>query len=157
MDIWSFGVVIYTLLQGAFPFDAADMAGLRKKVLAGRWDRPLRASPEVVAVVQGMLTVNPAKRWTLDDVLQSPWLKASFPEYPDSYPIRGLPPEEPRDEVMRALASLGCPVERLHRLRAQLGSRERDHLTAAYELLADRTGRDGPTGMAQVPPRSTPH
>ena len=43
-DMWSLGVLAYTLLAGHFPFQADTMDALGKKVRHGRWDRPLPSS-----------------------------------------------------------------------------------------------------------------
>jgi serine/threonine protein kinase len=134
--VWSLGVLIYTMLMGAFPFDANDMSGLRKKVLAGRWDRPLAASKEANDAVRSMLVVDPRRRASLEDVMRSPWLKRVSPHFPDSFPTRPRPPTEPEADVLAWLAQRGCPLERLDGLGRQLREKDKDHLTAAYDLLS---------------------
>ena len=43
-DMWSLGVLLYTMLAGHFPFQAESMDALGKKVMKGRADKPLAAS-----------------------------------------------------------------------------------------------------------------
>lgn len=147
-DVWSLGVLVYTMLMGAFPFDAADMAGLRRKVLAGRWDRPLAASKEANDILKRMLVLDPRARCSLEDVMRSAWMRRVSPDFPASFPTRARAPTEPDAAVLDWLAQRGCPPERLAGLARQLREKEKDHLTAAYELLvAKMAGGDVVGGL----------
>lgn len=151
-DVWSLGVLIYTMLMGAFPFDAPDMNGLRKKVLAGRWDRPLGASKEANDIVRKMLVVDPNRRATLQDVMRSPWLQRVSPNFPDSFPTLARAPTEPDADVLAWLAQRGCPADRLEGLVHQLHAKEKDHLTAAYELLVAQKARSAAAQVTSAAP-----
>jgi len=68
-DVWSAGVVLYTMLYGTVPFKAANMIELHKQILRGKIDFKSgadSASPKVVALLKGILENNPAKRLTID-------------------------------------------------------------------------------------------
>ena len=77
-DAWSLGCCIAGMLGGALPFLASDEETLRSKVCAGDYELPTRAdlSPESLDLVQGLLTVRPTERLTIDAVRKHAWFRA---------------------------------------------------------------------------------
>jgi len=81
-DIWSLGVIVYILLCGFPPFYADNDAQLFEKIKKGQyeflkpyWD-PISA--EAKAFVKRMLTVDPAKRPSAEELMADPWLGAEL-------------------------------------------------------------------------------
>jgi len=79
VDMWSIGVITYTLLGGYPPFHDDNMKNLFKKIRRGDykfhpkyWDK---VSPEAKDLIKGLLNVDTSKRLTAEQVLIHPWLK----------------------------------------------------------------------------------
>ena len=159
VDLWSLGVLIYTLLNAHFPFQAASMEALGKKVMRGKWDRPLNASAAASALVHSILTVAPAKRATLDDVCRHEWVLAEAARPEDVIPFEGQAAAPWNEEAAAKLDQMGCSAALV---KFHVGQDAHNHVTAAYELmLADHLasvqqpaepGR-APAGGAATEPR----
>merc|ERR1719230_2083808 len=88
-DMWSLGVCLFAMLSGFFPLDEASnndwrypklveaqRAGKSTTVTVYGWYKrsPRHLSPEVVHLLDGLLTIDPQKRLTMEDVRAHPWV-----------------------------------------------------------------------------------
>ena len=79
VDMWAMGCVLYTLLCGFPPFYDESIQVLTEKVARGQytflspwWDDISKPAQDLVS---HLLTVDPAKRYTIKEFLEHPWIK----------------------------------------------------------------------------------
>ncbi|XP_026722686.1 maternal embryonic leucine zipper kinase [Athene cunicularia] len=77
-DIWSMGVLLYTLLCGFLPFDDENVMTLYRKIMKGRYSIPKWLSPSSTLLLDQMLQVDPKKRITVKHLLTHPWLMQGY-------------------------------------------------------------------------------
>ncbi|KAG5450855.1 MAP/microtubule affinity-regulating kinase 3 [Clonorchis sinensis] len=80
VDVWSLGVILYTLVSGSLPFDGQNLRELRERVLRGKYRIPFYMSTDCECLLKKMLVLNPAKRHSLESVMKDRWINTGYEE-----------------------------------------------------------------------------
>lgn len=72
-DMWSLGVMLYTMLVGRYPFHDPDPATLFSKIRRGQCCVPEGLSPKAKCLLQSLLRKEPSERLTAAELLAHPW------------------------------------------------------------------------------------
>ncbi|QQK40933.1 Serine/threonine-protein kinase, putative [Penicillium digitatum] len=86
VDIWAFGVIVYTIIVGSRPFQDSFAPRIQANILSGTWDcnavfgdtmdGPLRQDRQyALDLIRGCLEMDPKRRLTIRSVLASSWLR----------------------------------------------------------------------------------
>ena len=77
VDIWSLGVVIYTMLFGVPPFDANDEKIICKKIKMNSYKFPdnIKVDPSAKKLISSLLNLDPSKRPSLDSIIEHDFFK----------------------------------------------------------------------------------
>jgi len=82
VDIWSIGVMLYALLVGKPPFQSKDVSLIYERIKTNDYgfpeDKPI--SDEAKVLIQDILSTNPLKRPSLDEIIEYDFFKGPFPE-----------------------------------------------------------------------------
>ncbi|KAJ7773667.1 hypothetical protein DFH07DRAFT_990242 [Mycena maculata] len=164
VDIWSFGVVLYTLLCGKVPFEDESMPALHAKIKRGLVEYPAWLSVECKHLLSRMLVINPLRRALLSEIFSHPWMLLGYPAPPVSH----LPPRTPLravdidPNVVARMAGFdfGADVEEvLAKLRDVLESDDYAAAVLAYEHR--RNGHvaapEPPSPPVSPAPPASPH
>ncbi|KAL6486318.1 hypothetical protein MHYP_G00057100 [Metynnis hypsauchen] len=138
VDVWSLGVILYTLVSGSLPFDGQNLKELRERVLRGKYRIPFYMSTDCENLLKRFLVLNPAKRGTLEvredsenQIMKDRWINAGFEE-DELKPF--LEPELDISDQKRIdiMVGMGYSREEIHESLTRM---KYDEITATYLLL----------------------
>ncbi|EAX98939.1 CAMK family protein kinase [Trichomonas vaginalis G3] len=96
-DVWSLGVVFYTLLTGRRPFEDASLKNLLTKIKTADYKMP-DFPPAIQDLIRKMLTVDPTQRITIAEIKQHPCFRLLLPQtYTVPIPLPSSIIDEPID------------------------------------------------------------
>ncbi|KAF0030212.1 hypothetical protein F2P81_016943 [Scophthalmus maximus] len=139
VDIWSLGVILYTLVSGSLPFDGQNLKELRERVLRGKYRVPFYMSTDCEGILRRFLVLNPAKRCSLEQIMKDKWINVGF----DSEELK--PHAEPVEDISdtgRIDVMVGMGFTR-DEINDSLVSQKYNEITATYLLLGRKNETDG--------------
>ncbi|KAM4541611.1 MAP/microtubule affinity-regulating kinase 3a isoform 11-T11 [Fundulus diaphanus] len=144
VDVWSLGVILYTLVSGSLPFDGQNLKELRERVLRGKYRIPFYMSTDCENLLKRFLVLNPAKRGTLEQIMKDRWINAGFEEdelKPYTEPELDIT-DQKRIDVM---VGMGYNLEEIQESLAKM---KYDEITATYLLLGRKASELEPSDSA---------
>uniref|UniRef100_A0A8C2XI59 non-specific serine/threonine protein kinase n=1 Tax=Cyclopterus lumpus TaxID=8103 RepID=A0A8C2XI59_CYCLU len=144
VDVWSLGVILYTLVSGSLPFDGQNLKELRERVLRGKYRIPFYMSTDCENLLKRFLVLNPSKRGTLEQIMKDRWINAGFEEdelKPYTEPELDIT-DQKRIDVM---VGMGYNLEEIQESLAKM---KYDEITATYLLLGRKASEVEPSESA---------
>ncbi|KAG7277730.1 hypothetical protein CRUP_023018 [Coryphaenoides rupestris] len=147
VDVWSLGVILYTLVSGSLPFDGQNLKELRERVLRGKYRIPFYMSTDCENLLKRFLVLNPAKRGTLEQIMKDRWINAGFD---DDHLKPFLEPELDITDQKRIDVMVGMGYN-LEEIQESLAKMKYDEITATYLLLSRKSSEPASVDWLQSP------
>ncbi|XP_076264482.1 par-1 isoform X27 [Rhynchophorus ferrugineus] len=135
VDVWSLGVILYTLVSGSLPFDGSTLRELRERVLRGKYRIPFYMSTDCENLLKKFLVLNPAKRASLETIMKDKWMNQGY-ENDELKPY--VEPEADMNDPKR-IEALVCLGFNRYDVENSLDSQKYDDAYATYLLLGRKS------------------
>ncbi len=139
VDIWSFGVILYTMLIGKPPFETSDVKTTYKRIKMNAYSFPEHTviSESAKSLIARILNLDPSKRPTIDEILDHSFLHGSS-SVPKLLPA----------------STLACPPSSsyLKQFNVDSSKSEKPRLESTAPLKLNTLGRDGRPAVLPTAP-----
>ncbi|XP_071221954.1 MAP/microtubule affinity-regulating kinase 3-like isoform X19 [Salvelinus alpinus] len=141
VDVWSLGVILYTLVSGSLPFDGQNLKELRERVLRGKYRIPFYMSTDCENLLKRFLVLNPAKRGTFEQIMKDRWINVGSEE--DELTAFVEPEQDITDQKrIDVMVGMGFSPEDIQESLAKM---KYDEITATYLLLGRKSSELEPS------------
>uniref|UniRef100_A0A452GMI3 Serine/threonine-protein kinase MARK1 n=1 Tax=Gopherus agassizii TaxID=38772 RepID=A0A452GMI3_9SAUR len=131
VDVWSLGVILYTLVSGSLPFDGQNLKELRERVLRGKYRIPFYMSTDCENLLKKLLVLNPIKRGSLEQIMKDRWINVGHEEE-ELKPYTEPEPDFNDSKRIDIMVTMGFSREEIHE---SLVKQKYDEVMATYLLL----------------------
>ncbi|XP_028513871.1 MAP/microtubule affinity-regulating kinase 3 isoform X3 [Exaiptasia diaphana] len=134
VDVWSLGVILYTLVSGSLPFDGQNLKELRERVLRGKYRIPFYMSTDCENLLKRFLVINPQKRAKLEQIMSDKWMNIGC-ELNELKPYLEPAPDFKDENRMEIMLQMGFTKDEI---TESLSNNRYDEVMATYLLLDER-------------------
>ncbi|XP_042308157.1 serine/threonine-protein kinase MARK1 [Sceloporus undulatus] len=131
VDVWSLGVILYTLVSGSLPFDGQNLKELRERVLRGKYRIPFYMSTDCENLLKKLLVLNPIKRGSLEQIMKDRWMNVGHEEE-ELKPYTEPEPDFNDTKRIDIMVTMAFAREEIH---DSLVNQKYDEVMATYLLL----------------------
>lgn len=133
IDVWSCGITLYAMVCGYLPFEDKNNDKLYKKILDCKIEFPKHVGDLSKDMITRLLTVNPAKRITFEEIKLHPFFKLSFNMINKSN--LGLYLNKVDNSILDKMVEIGFNREKIIK---EVEANNHNNTTTTYELLLNK-------------------
>ena len=140
LDIWTCGIILYTMLFGIFPFKEKNIDKLYTKIVKGDFSYPknINISEEAKLLLKKILVVNPRLRSDIKDIRRDIWFQKDYEQIPGLFiSIRDIPVS---DIIIEEMKKYGFKKNEIIKY---IKNNRHNNITSFYYLLVNKLRKEG--------------
>lgn len=145
-DIWSCGIILYTMLCGNLPCVESREELIYQNMISHNFDFPSYVSASAIDLINNMLRINPEERYTFSQIKEHPWFNIVKPQLKPGI-VLGVQKIPVDENVLNKVAQFGYDKEEC---RESLLENKYDSLTAIYYLTLKQMSKEGKTSISDL-------
>ena len=87
VDVWALGIILFAMVHTYLPYDDQNLNKLFRKIISINVKCKMDLNPEIADLIQKMLNKDPAKRITIPQIMEHPWIVPHLSLYNPEIPL----------------------------------------------------------------------
>ena len=140
MDIWSSGIILYTMIYGYLPFEDDDTPELYKKIRDGNYSLPITVSSDARDLLRQIIEVDPNKRLSIGQIRTHPWMTKAPTHRPAPGIVFGYSRVPVDKKIVQQMTMLGYNADQVVK---NVEVNRHTNITTVYYLLLKKLLKGG--------------
>ena len=147
VDIWSSGIILYTMVYGYLPFEDEDTPELYRKIKDGNYSLPATVSSEARDLLRQIIEVDPSKRLTIGQIRNHPWMNKGSNHFPAPGIVFGYSRVPIDKRIISQMATMNYNPDNVFK---NVEANRHSNITTIYYLLLKRHLKNGGTSTCDL-------
>ena len=145
-DIWSCGIILYTMLVGNLPCSESKEELLYQNIITHNFYYPENLSDDAIDLIEHLLKINPEERYNFDEIKVHPWFNLLTPKLRPGiiFGVHKIPIDP---KILDKVEEYGYNREKVEE---SVSKSKYDSLSAAYYLILKRFKKDGINSVSDL-------
>ena len=145
-DIWSCGIILYTMLVGNLPCSESKEELLYQNIVTHNFYYPENLSDDAIDLIEHLLKINPEERYNFDEIKVHPWFNLLTPKLRPGiiFGVHKIPIDP---KILDKVEEYGYNREKVEE---SVSKSKYDSLSAVYYLILKRFKKDGINSVSDL-------
>jgi 5'-AMP-activated protein kinase catalytic alpha subunit len=138
-DIWSCGIILYTMLVGNLPCSESKEELLYQNIITHNFYYPENLSDDAIDLIEHLLKINPKERYNFDEIKAHPWFNILTPKLRPGivFEVHKIPIDP---KILDKAKEMGYDQKKVEE---SVSKSKYDSFSAVYYLILKKFKKDG--------------
>ena len=145
-DIWSCGIILYTMLVGNLPCSESKEELVYQNIITHNFYYPENLSDDAIDLIEHLLKINPEERYNFDEIKAHPWFNILTPKLRPGiiFGVHKIPIDP---KILEKVKEMGYDEKKVEE---SVSKSKYDSLSAVYYLILKKFKKDGINSISDL-------